>query len=131
MKKVALLLVLLSCAESVIAAPTKSLVAAKNIAMEDTKKEQPYPLPDGVVAVEYIESTGTQYINLPFGFDPSDSIDMHAALSQKGQDKYLVAPTRWNDNSNRFALAGESPGGYFGIGFGNKSTNQTILRPLT
>lgn len=108
--------------------PVRSLIGCRETFSMDKATD---PLPDGVVAVEYLESTGTQYINLPFGFDPSDEIDMYAGLLVTGQDKYLVSPIRWNDNNNRFALAGTSIDLSFGVGFGQQGTNNTLLYPKT
>lgn len=56
-----LILLLFSLAmTSVIAEPTRSLLSAKNSAIASKGSD---PLPDGLVRVEYIESTGEQYID--------------------------------------------------------------------
>ena len=86
-------------------------------------------LPSEYQRVEYIESSGTQFINLPYGFEPADTIAMRTTLdTSMGQDKFMVCPTRWNDNNNRFGLCGIC--GYqnfLGVAFGSLSTADTFL----
>lgn len=96
-------------------------------------------LPDEYQEVEYIESTGTQYIELPFGFDRTDEIEARFTVfkgdAQYVSDKYIVSPSRWNDNNNRFAMGLHSAGGNNGnqycVGFGNSLTSTTFLSPRT
>ena len=62
--------------------------------------------------VEWLGSTGTQYINLSFGFDPTDEIYSSFSIdTSQTTDKYIVSPISWNTNNNRFAL-GVHQGGY-------------------
>ena len=95
-----------------------------------------FPSYDGVVLpseyqrVEYIESIGTQYINLPYGFEPADVVDIKASFNGIETDKSMVAPNRWNDNSNRFSVlyCQEFRGKfYFGVAFGVNPTGNTLL----
>lgn len=84
-------------------------------------------LPSEYQAVTYIEGTGTQYIELPFGFSATDRIEMLAQMQNTSVDKYLVAPRTWNDSgSNRFAMGGVASG-CFGFAFGSRSTSDTRL----
>ena len=46
-----------------ISTPVKSILAGRSCILEESKETPLPPLPEGVVAVEYIESTGTQYID--------------------------------------------------------------------
>lgn len=86
-------------------------------------------LPSEYQRVEYIESSGTQFINLPYGFDVTDVISMRSALdTSMGRDKFMVCPTRWNNSNNRFGLCGNC--GYnndLGFAFGEMNTASTIL----
>ena len=86
-------------------------------------------LPNIYQEVEYIESTGTQYINLPFGFDKTDEIffKMSINASQTFGDIFMVAPSTWNTDSNRFAM-GTYNGNYI-AGYGSIGTASTALLP--
>ncbi len=92
-------------------------------------------LPAGFIECEYLESTGTQYIELPFGFYKTDKVETKLSVdtSQKA-DKYMVAPKIWNDNKNRFGLGVHSAyvanGGYT-AGYGDAITSSTLLQPPT
>ena len=90
----------------------------------------PVTLPEEYQRVEYIESSGTQYINLPYGFLPTDSVRIKSAIAtSEGQEKYMAAASQWNTNNNRFAIAGIAKGGNtFGGAIGNKSTSDCELR---
>lgn len=85
-------------------------------------------LPSEYQRVEYIESTGSQYIDLPFGFDPTDEI-CSVLLVPTGttSENWLVAPQRWNTNNNRFCFGGVQ-GAHYGIGYGRSGTNGTVLQ---
>ncbi len=78
--------------------------------------------------IEYLESNGTQYIEIPFGFDKTDEIEMRFALLQTTSDKFMVCPKVWNNSNNRFGLGG---GIRFSVGYGSASTGQTLLQPVT
>ena len=114
----------------------------KNIKFDDKYGELPTPtrkgydflgwlesrVPLSFEELEYISSTGNgQYIELPFGFDSTDEIKLTAAIDLSG-DRYIVAPAKWNNNNNRFALGGVYQGLYT-IGYGNYSTSLTHLGP--
>ncbi len=74
----------------------------------------------------YLESTGSQYIVLPFGFDPTDEVEVTGFFrGAPTGDRYLVGTNTWNSpDKTRFALCGISWSGaypmsvcgYFGSG---------------
>ena len=78
--------------------------------------------------VEYLESTGTQWIGLPFGFFPTDEIiaDFSIDTSQT-TDKYINSPTRWNTSGNRFGMGAHDS--CYTCAYGNLSTGNTHLWP--
>lgn len=85
-------------------------------------------LPAEYQRVEYIESTGSQYIDLPFGFDPTDEIcSVLLVPTGTSSEHWLVAPRSWNTNKNRFCFAGVQ-GAHYGIGYGQAGTNGTVLQ---
>lgn len=94
-------------------------------------------LPKEYQEVEYLESTGTQYIELPFGFDPTDEIETKFSISKDHYiDKYIVSPIQWNTNNNRFGMGvhgGTSSlgAGYYTIAYGNIATSRTKFDPNT
>lgn len=84
-------------------------------------------LPSEYQRVEYIESTGSQYIDLPFGFDPTDEICSVLQLpTSTNSENWLVTETIWNTDNNRFSFGGIQ-GSSFGVGYGNVPTNGTIM----
>jgi len=84
-------------------------------------------IPEEYQEVEYIESTGTQYIELPFGFLDTDEIKIVACEMTMANDKFMVAPLKW-ETVRRFAMVG-SYGNKFSIGFGNKGTSLAFYSP--
>ncbi len=90
----------------------------------------PVILPEEYQRVEYIESSGTQFIELPIGFYPTDTISFKGANNQYTiDDKYLVAPQQWNNDSNRFALLGSNRTSFnshiSAFGYGSIPTSET------
>ena len=85
-------------------------------------------LPSEYQRVEYIESSGTQFINLPYGFDVTDTISLRSSIdTSMGRDKFMVCPTRWNNNNNnRFGLCGLAFNSYLSYAFGAASTADTV-----
>ncbi len=82
--------------------------------------------------LEYIESTGTQYIDLSFGFNAADEIETQISIDiSEGteRDKAMLSPIVWNDDKNRFSFGVFAS--KFTIGFGNQETTSTILQPDT
>lgn len=63
-------------------------------------------LPPEYQRVEFLESSGAQFIELDFGFNPNDEIILKGRLKQTGNDKFIVSPRVWNNDNNRFALYG-------------------------
>lgn len=92
-------------------------------------------LPSEYQRVEYIESAGSPYIELPFGFYPTDEIVTKAALDSSVTDrgKFLVASKEWNTDSNRFGLVGISEydkRGYLGICYGAEDWKNKTMWPV-
>ena len=99
-------------------------------------KYQDSILPVGYKRIEYAESNGDAFVQLPFGFDANDEVETKFVVtktSKRMSDKYIVSPSRWNDNSNRFALGVHSYAdtNSYTIGFGALSTAESFLRPAT
>lgn len=61
-------------------------------------------------------------VDLPFGFDRADSLATMASCGILNNDKYMVAPSQWNDDLNRFALVGGPFSDRFGVGYGSDPT---------
>ena len=61
-------------------------------------------------------------VDLPFGFDRADSLATMASCGILNDDKYMVAPSQWNDDGNRFALVGGPFSDRFGVGYGSYPT---------
>ena len=79
--------------------------------------------------IEYIASTGTQFINLNFGFDNTDEVyTTFGVNTDQTSDKYIVSPIQWNNNNNRFAMGIYQ---YYCCGYGNSGTGSTRLTPNT
>ena len=74
--------------------------------------------------VEYLESNGTQYINLPFSFAPNDKILLDAAILETSSNKYAIAPARW-ETAHRFAMCGYY-NNKFGVAYGTSQTGSTV-----
>lgn len=89
-------------------------------------------IPVGYKRIQYAEcrSGVNAFIELPFGFYPTDEVEMHGALNLIMSDRFLVAPKTWNNDHNRYALFGTLNGDWT-TGFGDLSTGGTRLRPST
>jgi hypothetical protein len=84
-------------------------------------------LPSEYQRVEYIEADGTQYIDIPIGFEPTDEIHMVGQISYQGQDKFLVCPSQWNTSNNRFGICGNNSGkNEYAFGANNTSGTTTL-----
>lgn len=83
-----------------------------------------FTLGQDIVPIEYLQSSGTQYIQLGFGFDRTDEIDLRGCMLETTDDRYFCASRIWNNNNNRFAMMGRNQS-RFAFGFGNKTTNIT------
>lgn len=84
-------------------------------------------IPSEYQEVEYLESTGRQYIDLDFGFDPTDEVELRGAMTNVFQDKWLIAPKHWNTDNNRFSMLGGMRS--FMFTFGQQGTPNNILSP--
>ena len=117
---------------SVLAASAAMLCIARPIRGASAASSEEFPdieLPYDA-EVEYLESTGTQYIVLPITFNPSDSVDAIFSLKQSTYDKYMVSTRPWNTPSGtRFAM-GQYPQLFAGA-FGSAGTSDTYLLPRT
>lgn len=110
-------------------------------ALEETDMTTVYFVDEQALELNYLESTGAQFINLPFNFSPNTDemyaeVTMLESLSEQKADKYFIAPTTWNSNNNRFTLGGFmltiNPNNYhFNCAFGNLATGQTYFNPRT
>ena len=81
-------------------------------------------LPSEYQRVEYIESSGTQFINLPYGFYPTDTVSMRTSIdTSMRDDKFMVCPSQWNNNNNRFGLCGLAGNTNFIFAYGNMGTS--------
>lgn len=79
--------------------------------------------------VEYLESTGTQYIDLSLGFSDTDVIKTRFSITDTSyMDKYIVSPVKWNTDKNCFGMGVH---GYLTGAYGNMSTSGTRLKPNT
>jgi len=84
-------------------------------------------LPAEYQRVEYIQSSGTQYIQLPIGFTPADEIHMMGAINNTtNSEKALVCPASYNTDNNRFAICA-SNGSKFMCAYGNVSTSNSAM----
>lgn len=83
-------------------------------------------LPAEYQRVEYIQSSGTQYIELPIGFYPTDEVYMIGAVNNTtNSEKTMVCPATYNTDNNRFAICASS-GSKFICAYGNVSTSNSI-----
>lgn len=81
--------------------------------------------------IEYLQATGTQFIEIPFGFYNTDEVYIRASLDiDMDEDKFLVCANRWNDNRNRFGMVGRSRWTLC-FAYGSRETNVTSLQPYT
>lgn len=84
-----------------------------------------------IIPIEYLQSSSTQYIELPFGFDRTDKVYARASVaSNYATDKYFVSPKTWNTDNNRFAMGVHNQGVYT-CAFGATATGFTPLTPRT
>ena len=83
--------------------------------------------PNGYKFIEYAENKGNSYVTLPYGFDETDIVEIKGSMLNGFSDKYMVAPSAWNDNDNRFAMLGGL--GKFVFAFGKQGTPNNILQP--
>lgn len=94
-------------------------------------EEHDYSLPNSYEEVDYLEGNGSDYIEIPFGFDRTDKIDFDVSIDEnQTTDEYMVASKTWNNNNNRFAMGGVYNSKYT-IGFGTKNTQTSALSPST
>lgn len=92
MKKILVLFLMLGCSIA-ISSPVKSMIGACETKLENAS---PIPLPDGIVAVEYIESDGNSYFAMPFQqeIDYKLSMDVFAPCKVNGGANWLFGGYR-------------------------------------
>lgn len=98
------------------------------ILMNQDSSTPPEPVLPYDAEIEYLQSSGTQYINLNFGFDKTDEIYTRFAILTTANDKYINSPIVWNNNNNRFGMGYN---GYWACAYGSVSTANTFLSPNT
>lgn len=89
-------------------------------------------LPSEYQQVDWIASTGTQYIQLNISFDSTDKIETKFSMDlSSGADKYMISPQTWNTADNRFAMgvSTSSNGVVYTCGYGASTTDNTHLSP--
>lgn len=82
-------------------------------------------LPVEYQRVEYIESTGTQYITVPIGFYPTDEVHTVCSINtQTSGENSLIICNPYNNSSNRYAICAVR-GRNFQVAFGSVATTGT------
>ena len=83
-----------------IADPIRSMLGGLGAELVD---ELAHPLPDGVFAVEYIESTGTQYINTGISYNSyTDEINCTIEVTENVQYGYAFGCNESINGRTRF-----------------------------
>ena len=85
-------------------------------------------LPIEYEPVEFLESTGTQWIDTGITFKNTDECYAEAQMLQTQSDKFFVAPKTWNNNTNRFSLGGFYVSKYI-CAYGSVGTPSSIYVP--
>lgn len=85
--------------------------------------------PSGYRWIEYAIDTYHDYVTLPYGFDPTDTVEIKGsnAADQRGEF-WLVGPSTWNNNMNRFSMLGCSYD-KFTFTFGTQGSPNDLLVP--
>lgn len=81
--------------------------------------------------IEYLESSGTQYIDIPIDFMPSTD-EIYAKFSEntnQNVDKYMISSFPWNTRGNKFGMGIHNS--VFTVAFDNITTGSTFLSPET
>lgn len=106
------------------------LMMRRSVLLANGKKKS--RLPKEYQEVEWIQSTGRkQFILLPYGFEETDTVTITASIGTEYQtDRFIIAPTTWNNNNNRFAMVGVYTFRYC-VGYGDRATGTTRLEPIT
>lgn len=119
--------------------PVPVYLTAWKIAGNSEVHTLPYPdgivLPTGYKRCEYLESDGTAYIELPFGFNYTD--EMYAKVkfnNTYGSERHIISLKGWNTDKNtssRFCFASVSRGSVisFASALGSLSALQDDFTP--
>lgn len=82
-------------------------------------------LPAEYQRVEYIESTGTQYITIPIGFYQTDEVHTVCSINtQSSGENSLIICSPYNNSNNRYAICAVR-GRNFEVAFGSVATTAT------
>ena len=113
MKRLAILLTFTSLTLSVLSSPVRSCMGS--LEDEYTEENEPIPLPEGLVAVEYLESTGEEWIATGFNISETDDIDIEyrnvTALDTTGrhlQGWRSLGASYWGSNNGYYDRLGAS-----------------------
>ena len=109
-----LILILLTLfSHIVLAAPTRSRIAATET---EFAQEETIPLPEGLIAVQYLESTGEEWITTDFNISEDDNIDIEyrnvTAINTTGrhlQGWRTLGASYWGSNNGYYDRLGASP----------------------
>lgn len=86
--------------------------------------------PPGYRWIEYATNTYRNYVTLPYGFDSTDTVEIKGRLTANQRGEFwLVGPSTWNNNVNRFSMLGCSNNDMFNFAFGDKGTPNNLLIP--
>lgn len=97
----------------------------KPVVVHDSSETEEPLLPDGYTQIEYIESTGEQYINTNILANQDSKIRAKIAFLGASGENILGARNTVTDGTNRFGLITFGTANKIGCFFGNSST-QTI-----
>lgn len=85
-------------------------------------------LPDGYTAVDYLQSSGTQWINTEYILQSSDTVELKAEYAQRGSLKYTTAYLCGSDKhvESGFSISEDGKGGGVRDAFGNGRNNSGV-----
>lgn len=85
-------------------------------------------LPDGYTAVNYLQSSGTQWINTEYILQSSDTVELKAEYAQRGSLKYTTAYLCGSDKhvESGFSISEDGQGGGVRDAFGNGRNNSGV-----
>lgn len=83
------------------------------------------PIPDEYQLVEYLEATGTQYIEIPYFLASGNTIEMELVNKNTGNDNCFIGG---NQGGNRFYAIYDYPAGQFDLGYVGNNSIQGFTR---
>lgn len=87
--------------------------------------------PVGYKWIEYATSTdanSSHFVTLPYGFDPTDELELMGAILNTSAERWLLGARTWNNNTNRLGFLGTSIN-KFTFAFGAQGTPNNLLQP--